>query len=58
MITIIHTPKRKLPPPEPLPRISEDMARKLTADFWHGIALGAVIGAGLLAMALSIIGRI
>ncbi len=58
MITIVNTPKRKLAPPEPLPKITEDMARKLTEDFWHGIALGITIGAGGIVAVLAGIGRI
>lgn len=48
----------RLPAPAPLPRVEEQEARQFARDFWHGIALGAVIGAGLMVMVLSGLGRL
>ena len=48
----------RLPTPAPLPRIEEQEARQFVRDFWHGIALGAVIGAGLITLLLSGLGRL
>jgi hypothetical protein len=48
----------RLHAPAPLPRIEQQEARQFTSDFWHGIALGAVIGAALLVFVLAGLGRL
>ncbi len=48
----------RLPNPAPLPRVEEQEARQFLRDFWHGIALGFVLGAGLMVMVLSGLGRL
>lgn len=57
-LTITFTRLRRLPKPCPLPRVSPDEARRLTEEFWHGIALGLVLGGGLLMIVLASLGRL
>lgn len=57
-LTAAETPAKKHPAPASLQPLTYDHARSMTAEFWHGIALGTVIGAGGVVALLAGIGRI
>lgn len=57
-LTVSFTRSPRLPAPEPLPEITETPRQAFLAGWWGGICVGSVIGAGLIVMALSAIGRL
>lgn len=54
-ITIAFTRVRRLPKPLPMPdlRGTKAEATAFFSGWWHGIAVGAVIGAGLVVVILA-----
>lgn len=58
MITVITTRFKRLRKPEPLPAVmgTEGEAREFFKGMWHGIALGAVMGASAVVVLVSVMG--
>jgi hypothetical protein len=46
-ITIALTTSKRMPPPAPQPDITRPDAVSWFSGWWHGIAVGTVIGAGI-----------
>lgn len=57
-ITIVSTSTRRVPAPDPLPEIVETPRQAFLAGWWGGICCGSMIGACLMYVLLSVIGRL
>lgn len=55
-LTIAITRVQRIAPPKPLPTVTKGEAHSWFSGFWHGIALGAVIGAAIAALFIKSIG--
>jgi hypothetical protein len=57
-LTIAFTRVQRLRQPEALPTVTQAQAEEWFRGWWHGIAVGSIIGAGLMVMFLKMIGRL
>lgn len=57
-LNLTTTRARALPPPQPLPEITEPPRSAFLAGWWGGICCGCVIGMGLMLLFLQATGRV
>ncbi|MFN3494542.1 MAG: hypothetical protein ACK40L_08555 [Hydrogenophaga sp.] len=57
-LNLTTTRTRSLPPPQPLPEVTEPPRSAFLAGWWGGICCGSVIGMGSMLLLLKALGRV